>query len=97
MSEPKLPEPAAWREDDGRWIYYDETNSPSTFAHIRDHQKDAHEVSVFALYTADQVRQIREMDREGLALMCESMMDPEDDGWDSCLREVAAAIRGAKP
>jgi hypothetical protein len=53
----ELPSAAAWREyDDPYWIYYDETNRPETAAHIASHQKDAHEVRVFAMFTAEQVR-----------------------------------------
>ena len=48
-------------------------------------------------FTADQMREYARQavlaEREKLARMCESMMDPQDDGWDACLREVAAAIR----
>lgn len=55
------------------------------------------------LYTAEQVRQIREQDRERYAKLCEAERvgneppNPEDDAYNAAIEHCAAAIRGAKP
>lgn len=81
---PPLPEPAVWREDDGEWLYYDETSHPGLLEHIKRHQKERHGVSIFPLYTADQLRERDAMwadqlraavlqERERCARICESV------------------------
>lgn len=61
---------------------------------------DARGLGVVLAFTADQVRSAFLAGRlQGLeegAKVCVSQMDPQDDGWDECLRVAATAIRSLK-
>ncbi len=93
---PPLPEPVAWREDDGEWIYYDETSHPGLLQHIKRHQKERHGVSIFPLYSAAQVEEIRRAailaERERCAKVCEEKHANGNWKYDT-RHECAAAIR----
>jgi hypothetical protein len=102
MTLPELPPPAAWRETDDNWLYYDETNSPDVFEHIGKYQQKRHEVSVFALFTTEQMLALRAAAfRAGMERAAEMLDEIAREAWDErnavrehlCFAGIAAAIR----
>ena len=82
---PELPEPAAWLHRQGN------------FTELSSRQLDEDERSrgwtEEPLFTRAQLLAERAAERARCAAICVSHHDDHDDGWETCINVIAAAIR----